>query len=244
MTTVIIPTMDEAANVEPLARRLAEACADLALAVHFVDDSADNRTVDAIRHMAARYDGSQLHIDWDHRMGDRRRGGLAGAVIDGFRASRSAHVAVMDGDLQHPPEVLPDLVRALHGGADIAIASRYCAGGRAEGLRGAYRHAVSRRSTMAAKRLFPVALRDVTDPLTGFFAVRRECIDLESLKVEGFKILLEILVRHPSLVKREVPLVFARRNAGESKAGLRHGVEFARQLAALRMGPVARQDVR
>jgi dolichol-phosphate mannosyltransferase len=84
--------------------------------------------------------------------------------------------------------------------------------------------------------LFPAALSGVTDPLTGFFALQRDAIHVDSLKAEGFKILLEILVRHPRLVKREVPFDFASRNAGESKAGLRNGMTFAWQLAALRIG--------
>jgi dolichol-phosphate mannosyltransferase len=236
MTTVIIPTKDEAANIELLANRLVAACSGFPVSVQFVDDSTDMRTVDAIRRVAAMHGSDRLRIGWQHRTGARRHGGLAGAVIDGLRDCDSEHVAVMDGDLQHPPELLPALLRELTRGADISIASRYCEGGRAEGLRGTYRHLVSKRSTMATKRLFPVALSGVTDPLTGFFAMRRAAIDVDSLKAEGFKILLEILVRHPRLVKREIPLAFASRHAGDSKASLRHGVAFAWQLAALRMG--------
>jgi dolichol-phosphate mannosyltransferase len=236
MTTVIIPTKDEAANIEPLTNRLVAACSGFPVTLRFVDDSADTRTVDAIRRVAARHSHDDFRVEWRHRTGTHRRGGLAGAVIDGLQECGAGHVAVMDGDLQHPPELLPALLRELTVGADIAIASRYCEGGRTEGLRGTYRHMVSKRSTVATKRLFSSALSGVTDPLTGFFAVQRDAIDVDSLKAEGFKILLEILVRHPTLVKREVPLVFASRQAGESKAGLRNGMAFAWQLAALRLG--------
>jgi dolichol-phosphate mannosyltransferase len=206
------------------------------VSIHFVDDSPDTRTVDAIRHVTAVLGNADFQVRGRRRTGLDRWGGLAGAVIDGLRDCESEHVAVMDGDLQHPPEVLPRLLAELRRGADIAIASRYCAGGRSEGLDGTYRRIVSRRSTVAAKRLFPVALNGVTDPLTGYFALRRRAIDLDRLQVTGFKILLDILVRHPRLVKREVPLTFARRHAGESKVTLREGVEFARQLATLRIG--------
>jgi dolichol-phosphate mannosyltransferase len=236
MTTVIIPTKDEDANIEPLARRIAAACSGFSVTVQFVDDSTDTRTVDAIRQAAERHSSDCLRIGWQHRSGERRRGGLAGAVIDGLRGCDSDHVAVMDGDLQHPPELLPALLHELADGADISIASRYCDGGRCEGLSGTYRHLVSTRSTVATKRLFPVALCGVTDPLTGFFAMKRAAVDVELLKADGFKILLEILVRHPHLVKREVPLAFGSRHAGESKAGLRNGMAFAWQLAALRIG--------
>jgi dolichol-phosphate mannosyltransferase len=143
----------------------------------------------------------------------------------------------MDADLQHPPEQVPKLLEeAQRTAADVVVASRYCDQGEF-GEFGRMRTLVSEGSTMLARMAFPGALRGVTDPMSGFFLIRREAVDLTVLQPRGFKILFEILCRTPKLHATEVPFRFGERHAGESKAGLQEGARYVRQLLDLRFGP-------
>jgi dolichol-phosphate mannosyltransferase len=142
----------------------------------------------------------------------------------------------MDGDLQHPPEVIADLLaRAEMGDAEVVVASRYVDGGTSDGLANAVRTMVSRASTMLTKAMFPKKLHNCSDPMTGFFLIDRRSLDIEELRPRGFKILLEILARKQMRVA-EVPFDFAPRFAGESKASFSQGMRFLTQLTMLRFG--------
>ena len=232
--SVIVPTYNEAPNVGELVRRIGAACEGVDAEIVFVDDSRDD-TPEAIRRAASR---SAVPVRLIHR--DVPAGGLGGAVIEGVRYSAAEHCLVMDGDLQHPPEMIPVMLERLRDPAvDVVVASRYCGnGGSAGGLAGGLRRLVSSSSTVLSRSLFPVRLKDCTDPMTGFFGFRRSVVDTDRLRPSGFKILLEILARH-SLRVAEVPFVFGERLAGESKAGLREGFRFLRQLGGLRFGRIA-----
>lgn len=233
--TVIVPTFNEAANVRNLVARLEAVLRNWHADVLFVDDSTDN-TPEVIRSVAS---GRGLSVRLLHRQGEQRAGGLAGAVVDGIRASSSEYVIVMDGDLQHPPDMVPVLLHQLSN-ADMVVASRYCGEGDASGLPNRWRHVASSGSTTLAKACFPKRVgRVCTDPMTGFFAFRREAVDVDRLRPRGFKILLEILTRHDLRVA-EVPFVFGQRFGGESKASWRNGVHFLYQMASLRMGRMSR----
>ena len=154
-----------------------------------------------------------------------------------MRAARGTWMVVMDGDLQHPPDVIPDMLAfAIADERDLIVANRYCEGGSA-GTFSATRLLMSKSSTIAAKALFPSRLRDIDDPMTGFFLVRRDAIDLDTLRPNGFKILLEIVARTPQLRVGSVPFVFGERHAGESKASFREGMRFLNLLCTLRFGP-------
>lgn len=235
LLSIVIPTRNEAENISELVRRIEAAVMrdpslDLATTeVIFVDDSSDD-TPEAIAR-AARTAGTR--IDCLHR--EDPVGGLGGAVLAGVRAARSEMCLVMDGDLQHPPELIPALCeRMREGDADVVLASRY-AGGDAGGLAGALRRGVSLVSTTLVKAMFPIRLNECSDPMTGFFLFDRRSVDLDGLKPQGFKILLEMLARQRLRVA-EVPLVFAERGAGESKASLKQGRHFLGQLVQLRFG--------
>jgi len=233
VVTVIVPTFNERDSVAPLLDRLATAVGTLPVDVLFVDDSTDD-TPQVIDRLSA---ASALPIRMIHRTGDERTGGLGGAVLAGLRADAADWVVVMDSDLQHPPEVVPELLaRAIAVQADVVVASRYTAGGSAGGLSGAWRHWVSGGAGRVARMLFPGRLRGCTDPMSGFFLVRRAAVDVDRLAPDGFKILLEVLGRHGGLRIAEVPFAFGRREAGESKAGLRQGLIYLRHLVRLRFG--------
>lgn len=234
-TTVIVPTYNEGANVRSLVDRLSAALRGRSAEILFVDDSTDD-TPTQVRRAAASAD---LPVRLLHRDEDDRVGGLAGAVTAGIAASDSDFVVVMDGDLQHPPELVPDLLDAASD-VDLAVASRYGGGGDASGLSGGYRRWVSNGSTVIAQACFPRRVgRVCTDPMTGFFCLRRSAVDMTRLRPRGFKILLEILARHDLRV-RELPFTFGDRLSGESKASWRNGVHFLYQMASLRMGRMSR----
>jgi dolichol-phosphate mannosyltransferase len=137
--------------------------------------------------------------------------------------------------LRHRTANLGGLAPARDGSADIVVASRYCAGGSPGGLDGPRRHLVSLGLRLLTKVLFPERLRGVTDPLGGFFLVRRFLVQGVELHPMGYKILLEILVRSPWQTIAEVPYEFRARHEGTSKANLREGLRFLRHVVALRL---------
>lgn len=229
--SVIVPTRNEAGNVDALLDRLEPTLAGIGSEVVFVDDSDDD-TPDRVRLRAGRRSGPGVRLI--HRPAGDRAGGLGTAVLAGLTAARGEWAVVMDGDLQHPPEVVTQLVEAgERTGAGIVVASRRIEGGDSSGLSGMKRVAVSGAATSLAKAAFPVRLRGVSDPMSGFFAVRTSALDLSALHPDGFKILMEILVRTPGLEPAEVGFEFQDRFAGQSKASLAEGLRFARHVARL-----------
>jgi dolichol-phosphate mannosyltransferase len=238
--SVIVPTKNEAGNVAELTRRLGAAAGHLPLEVIFVDDSSDEtpETIAALDAQPSR--AIVLH----HRPPEQRSGGLGGAVVEGLRLAKAPLICVMDADLQHPPELVPAMVdQAERTEADVVVASRYCEDGAADGLNH-IRASISRGSSFAAHLLFPRRLHGVTDPMSGFFLVRRSAIDPDLLKPNGFKILLEIIGRTPGLRVAEVPFEFGTRHAGESKASLHEGYRYLRTLLSLRFATDAFRFVR
>src|SRR2546423_56138 len=228
--SLIVPTRNEAGNVSELLVRLGRLPAGVLGEVIFVDDSDDN-TPAAIAYLARSVDFDVAVV---HREPGMRTGGLSGAVVEGFRRARGPWLGVMDADLQHPPEVLAELFATGQTGLDIVCATRNVTGGGRDGL-GAARDVVSKSFTAFARRAFPRRLRGVSDPMSGFFLVRRSVLDPETLRPTGFQILLQILVRTPGLRRAEVGYEFAPRHAGDSKASLREGVTYLRHLARLRL---------
>jgi dolichol-phosphate mannosyltransferase len=232
LVSVVVPTRDEEGNVLVLVERLEGVLPARMVEIVFVDDSEDS-TPDGIE--AARA-SSRVDIRLIYRVRDRRCGGLGGAVVEGIRIARGQWVCVMDADLQHPPELLPRLLReAQAGDHDLVVASRYCSGGSA-GEVGRARSAVSKTLTLVTRLAFPFRLAGVSDPLSGFFLVRRDALELDALRPQGFKILLEIAARtRPRLRAAEVPFSFGTRHAGESKASVREGLIYIVQLFRLRL---------
>lgn len=228
--TIVVPTFNEGPNVVELLRRIGDAVDDRMIEVVFVDDSTDDTP--AIIERAAKT--ADFPVRLIHR--DEPVAGLGGAVVEGIRAANSSWCLVMDGDLQHPPEDIPRLLaRADRGDVDVVVASRYIAGGDSKGLADATRTTVSRASTLLTKAMFPRKLGECSDPMTGFFLVNRDTIDVDALRPRGFKILLEILARRHMRVA-EVPFAFAPRYAGSSKATFTQGIRFLTQLLMLRFG--------
>src|SRR3954470_2902188 len=230
--TVIIPTRNEQENIEPLLEGLTTSLVGTAAEILFVDDSDDETPLEIARV------GQELRtpVRLLRRGPDQRTGGLSTAVVCGIRAARAPWAIVMDGDLQHPPEVVPQLfATARHQPVDLVVASRYAGHGSSAGLDGVGRRGTSRFATRIAKAAFPRRAARVSDPMSGFFAVRLGALDLPRLRPYGYKILLELIVRNPNLRTAEVSFRFAPRHAGESKTSIREVLHFGRHLARLRM---------
>jgi len=229
--SVVVPTRNEAESVGPFVAALEEVLSRADAEVLFVDDSSDEtpRVVEALARQAT------IRVRLCHRPVAERRGGLGGAVAVGFAVAQGRFVAVMDADLQHPPSLLRSLLAAaVVEDADVVVASRFVGHG-SVGEFGVMRRLVSRGSSRLAKLLFPRQLRRVSDPMSGFFLVRRERIAVERLRPYGFKILLEVLVRSAPLRITEVPYAFGQRVAGESKARAREGLRYLVHLLRLRV---------
>ena len=228
LLSVVVPTRNEAANLELLIGRLDQALAGLAAEVCIVDDS-DDESAAILERLAAERPG-RLRVVLRH--GPERLGGLSTAVVAGLGMAHGDYVAVMDADLQHPPETLPAMLAAARAGADLVVASRYAPQGSAGGLDGGVRRVVSRAATWLARVLFAEARRS-SDPLSGFFLCRRPLVDGIEFRPVGFKILLELLVLLPDLRVTDVPLRFAPRAHGSSKAGLGQGLLYLRHIRSL-----------
>ncbi len=225
---VVIPTLNEAGNMPTLLNRLRAALdptgIDFELIV--VDDDSTDGTADAVREIAKEDARVRVLV----RKGQR---GLAGAVIHGWANTDASLLGVIDADLQHPPEVLPGLLSAVLGGKDIAIASRYATGNKdGVGEWSKARLLISRASTLATAPLQRKNVR-IKDPMSGFFVVRRSCIDGINLQPQGFKILLEILVKGRIQSAVEVPFQFATRQSGKSKADFKVALHYFSLLGKL-----------
>lgn len=240
--TVIVPTRNERDNVAPLVNEVAVATADLRtdgqrVEVLFVDDS-DDGTADVVRAIART---SPLDVAVIERTGAQRWGGLGGAVVDGFGAASGEIAVVIDGDLQHPPSIVPQLVRAMQTAiadgdrVELVAASRRIPGGSDGGGLSPIRRRLSMAVAGVVRLLFPRRVRRVADPLSGCFAVALSSLDLGRLQPDGFKILVEVLATHPELHVSESPYVFQGRREGVSKATWRQGVTLIGHLADLRM---------
>ncbi|HEY8128429.1 MAG TPA: glycosyltransferase family 2 protein [Hyphomicrobium sp.] len=209
--SVVIPTYCEAGNIAAMIAALDAALAGIGWEVIFVDDDSPDGTIGAIRSIGE-HDGRVRAI---RRVGRR---GLAGAVVEGMLASAADIVAVVDADLQHDEKLLPRMLSAVESGdADLVIGTRYGQSGEArEGF-----SATRQISSVLATSLSNALLRtNVSDPMSGFFMIRRSVIDTiaPNLSPGGFKLLLDILASAPSGINvREMPYVFRPRRVGKSK---------------------------
>jgi dolichol-phosphate mannosyltransferase len=207
---VIIPTLNERANVRPLLDLLDAALADIAWEAIFVDDNSSDGTADAVR--AIGRVNSRVRVV--QRVGRR---GLSSAVVEGVLASSAPVLAVMDADLQHDERILPQLFAAVaHDSYDLAVGSRYVAGG-GMGEFAADRVAKSKLATRLAK---PILKTPLTDPMSGFFVISRPAFmaALPKLSSIGFKILTDLVASAPGPMRaKEVAFTFRTRQHGESK---------------------------
>ena len=221
--SIIIPTYNEKDNIIPLVERIGHALSNYDYEVVFVDDSSRDGTAELAIALSPKY---PVKV-----MVRQNKRGLASAVVDGLSQATGQIVGVMDADLQHPPEVIPDLLREIKGGADIAIASRYVKGGGCQGW-GLTRRIISKAAIVLAHLLLP-STRRVRDPMSGFFIFNRQVVAHADLRPTGFKILLEILMEGEFQDIAEVPYTFSVRSGGESKLNARQQIDYLKHIYSL-----------
>jgi len=219
---LIVPTYMEAENVPPLADRLKNALKGYDYEVLVVDDNSPDGT------------GEQAE---KHGLKVLRRSaklGISSAFIEGTQTTESGIVGLIDADLQHPPELIPNMLNEIYSGADLVIASRYMEEGKIEGW--SLRRKIVSGTAIALARLLLPKTREIKDPMSGFFLLRREVIkDVEPSKNKGFKILLEILVKGKYDKVVEVPYTFKPRERGESKLGIGEIWNYVKYLVNFRL---------
>jgi dolichol-phosphate mannosyltransferase len=228
--SVVIPTYNESANVPILVAQLTALLDDElpnAYELIVVDDNSPDRTWEVAADLMADY--PQL---WVMRRTEER--GLSTAVIRGWQAARGRVLAVIDADLQHPPDSILKLYREVVQGADLAVASRHADEGGVSDW-SLIRRCLSRGAQLLGLILLPEVLGRVSDPMSGFFMVRRSAIADRQMNPLGYKILLEVIGRGRVGRVAEVGYVFQERNEGESKVTWKQYVDYLRHLARLRL---------
>ena len=221
--TIVIPSYKEAANMPPLLEQIHASMAGYPYDVLVVDDDSPDGTATVVRNLSGKYPVSVI-LRKDKR-------GLASAVVDGFNSAQGEIVAVMDADLQHPPTVLPRLVEALTGGADLAVASRYVTGG-SVGDWSAVRRVISKGAIFLSHLLLPET-RGIKDPMSGYFMFRKDLLCGMNLSPVGYKILLEVICLGRPKQTNEVPFVFENRRAGVTKLSMITQTDYLRHLFSL-----------
>ena len=228
--SLVIPTFNESKNVEELVARLTSVL-DVFLPRGYelivVDDDSPDETWAVALRLADRYPALRVM---------RRRGekGLSTAVIRGWQAARGEVLAVIDADLQHPPELVERLWSEIAKGADLATGSRHVAGGGVSDW-SAVRRALSRGAQLLGLFVLPGVVGRVSDPMSGYFMVRRSAIAETELSPLGYKILIEVIGRGRIGRIAEVGYVFQERTAGESKVTSKLYLEYLRHLLRLRL---------
>jgi dolichol-phosphate mannosyltransferase len=209
LISIVVPTYNEARNVSMLHDGLAHALAGRSWELIVVDDDSPDGTADVVRRLGLQHG----NVRCLQRVQER---GLCSAVHWGVQAAQGDIVVVMDGDLQHDPALVPRMLEALQGGADIVSGSRFLAGGRAAGLSSGLRQTLSDYGNRLTNLLLG---KQLSDPLTGFFATSRRLFlkSLPRMQADGFKVFFDLVYQNRQAVTQELAFDFQRRQHGESK---------------------------
>ena len=225
LVSVIIPTYKESENIRLLIPRIGDVmkAAGLAVEVIIVDDNSR----DGIEQVVAQFTKAQLPVKLEVRMEQR---GLSTAVIHGFKLAKGDYLVCMDADFSHPPEKIPELISKLRSGeVDFVIGSRYVPGAATDVDWGLFRWLNSKIAAILARPLV-----SVKDPMSGFFALRKETfLSTEHLSPIGYKIAMELLVKSSCKKIVEVPIHFADRKFGKSKLNLTEQLNYVKHLKRL-----------
>jgi dolichol-phosphate mannosyltransferase len=223
---LVIPTFCEAETIACLLHQIRAVLDPLAIPYEIlvVDDDSCDGTAEVVNALATYDPRIRLLV----RRGQR---GLSGAILHGWQHSDADILGVMDADLQHPPELLPELFAAIENHRDIVIGSRYAAGGEL-GRWNPIRRLISAAAVWVTWPIQRPRVR-AKDPMSGFFMVRRNCLHQIKFQESGFKLLLEILVRGRIQTVEEIPFEFGLRSCGTSKANVKVALDFGRLLVRL-----------
>ena len=222
--SLVIPALNEAPNLPPLLEQIAAALAGREYEVIIVDDNSRDNTKEVAAELAMRYPLRLI-------VREKPTNGLSGAVLHGIAEAKGECLLVMDADLQHPPAKIPELLAPLERGeADFVVGSRYVPGGSTGEKWGVFRKINSRIATLLAR---PFA-GETTDPMSGFFAMKRSTYErAQRLTPLGYKIALELMCKSRVENVREIPIHFAERTRGESKLTLKEQFRYLEHLSRL-----------
>ena len=230
LLSLVIPTYKERDNIENVVNILS-GLLDKAIPGNYeliiVDDDSPDRTWEIAQSLISDY--PQLRV-----MRRQEERGLSSAVIRGWQAATGRVLGVIDGDLQHPPEVLTQLLQKIEAGADLALASRHVDGGGVSSW-SVIRRFLSRGAQVLGLVILPGVLGRVSDPMSGYFMVRRSAIANTTLNPIGYKILLEVIGRGQVGEIAEAGYVFRERTEGESKVTWKQYVDYIQHLIRLRL---------
>lgn len=228
--SLVIPTYNEGKNIHNIVRILSDLL-DGAMPGNYelivVDDNSPDHTWELAQSLMPEY--PQLRV-----MRRQHERGLSSAVIRGWQAAQGQVLGVIDGDLQHPPHVLLQMLSAIEQGADLVVASRHVEGGGVSSW-SIVRRFLSRGAQLVGLVLLPGVLGRVSDPMSGYFMVRRKSVAGSTLNPVGYKILIEVLGRGNVGQIAEVGYVFQERLDGESKVTSKQYVEYLHHLVRLRL---------
>lgn len=205
LLSIIVPTYNEKGNMRPLITGLTETLTKEGIPFEIIvmDDNSPDGTAAEVA--ALKNPKARAVVRTTNR-------GLSPAVIQGYEEAKGDIYLVMDADLSHPISAVPAIYRRItENGADVVVGSRHTAGGGIENWP-LVRRIISFGAALMARPLTPC-----TDPMAGFFAIKPSVIKGVKLNAEGFKILLEVLVKGNYKSLQEVPITFKDREVGESK---------------------------
>ncbi len=219
--TVVVPTYREVENIPHLVARLQNVrTSGVDLELLLMDDDSQDGSAQLV---------DSLALPWVKMVTRRANRGLSYAVLDGLKLSQRDMLVVMDADLSHPPEKIPEMLAAIKNGCDIAVGSRFAEGGSTADDWGLFRWLNSRVATLLA---FP--LTKVSDPMSGFFAMRRSTFEAgRDFNPIGYKILLELIIKCRCRLVMDVPIHFDDRRFGESKLSFQEQLRYVQHLRRL-----------
>ncbi|GAB4241774.1 MAG: glycosyltransferase [Elainellaceae cyanobacterium] len=227
--SLVVPTYNESGNIERIIKllcRILDRALPNTYELIIVDDDSPDRTWEMAQELIPDY--PQLRVM--RRQGER---GLSTAVIRGWQAASGDVLGVIDGDLQHPPEVLLNLLEAIDQGADLAVASRHVEGGGVSSW-SMVRRFLSRGAQTLGLIILPSVISRVSDPMSGYFVVRRSALAERAMSPLGYKILIEVIGRARIERIAEVGYVFQEREEGESKVTWKQYRDYIYHLLRLR----------
>ncbi len=226
--SIVVPTYNEALNVKTLIERIHAAMGNISYEVVVVDDNSPDGTWKIASELSSKYPVNAICR--------KNEKGLASAVLHGLAQSRGEYVCVIDSDLSHPPEIIPQMLKRIQEKTcDAVVASRYTGSGSVEEWP-LHRKIISFGATLLAK-----PLTSVSDPMSGFFLVNRSKLRLNEINPIGYKILLEVLVKSNLTNVEEIPYTFVNRAVGKSNLGPKQYVEYVIQLSNLAWFKVTRR---
>jgi dolichol-phosphate mannosyltransferase len=237
LLSLVIPTYNESKNIPKILSLLSQTLDQAipgAYELIVVDDNSPDRTWEVAQELMSEYPQLQVMRRVEER-------GLSTAVIRGWQAAKGEVLGVIDADLQHPPELLLSLWGEIVRGGDLAVASRHVEGGGVSDW-SPIRRFLSRGAQTLGLVILPEVIGRVSDPMSGYFMVRRPCLAGRTLSPLGYKILIEVIARGRVPWIGEVGYVFQERQAGESKVTSTQYIDYLRHLVRLRfsLGPIAR----